>query len=164
MASPYMRRRHPWKVLLCALAVVLALSWLSSLIVSAHMPWYEGLEKAGFNPPSWVFGVVWPALYVLMTVAAWLVWSHPVRHRKSLYRARWLFIVQLLLNLTWTPVFFGLENPAYGMAWLVLVWLAVVATMWSFWGIRRVAVLLFVPYFLWVSFAAVLNYQILVLN
>lgn len=164
MVSAYIPRQKSWKSLLIALVVVLGLSWLSSFIVQAHMPWYHGLQKPSFTPPDWSFSVVWPLLYIMMTVAAWLIWHQPVRKPRQLARARALFVVQLLLNLAWTPVFFGLQNPLWGLGWIILVWCAVVATMLQFWRIHAVAGLLFVPYLCWVSFATLLNYRIVVLN
>lgn len=165
MTVPYMRRRSFWKPLLLAIAAVLALSWLSSLVVAAHMPWYAALEKPSYNPPDWAFGVVWPVLYVMMVVAAALAWRHPSRQKKAQVRqARMLFVVQLALNLAWTPVFFGLENPQYGLAWLGTVWLAATATLVAFWRLRPLAGALLVPYLAWLSFAVLLNTQILLLN
>lgn len=164
MPTPFMRQKRSWKSLILALIVVLGLSWLTSFIVTAHMPWYDTLQKPPYNPPSWAFGVVWPLLYVMMTVAAWLVWRHPSRDKKQVRRGRKLFILQLVLNLLWTPIFFGMENPQYGLIWLALVWLAVAATLLSFWRMRALAGLLMLPYLAWVSFAALLNYQIVVLN
>lgn len=165
MSTPYMRRRPCWKPLLLAIAAVLALAWLSSLVVTAHMPWYAGLEKPSYTPSDRVFGVVWPVLYVVMVLAARLAWNHPMRQKKPLVRrGRALFWIQLMLNFAWVPVFFGLENPQYGLVCMAAVCFFAVLTFLSFWRIRAVAGILFVPYLAWLGFAALLNYQIVLLN
>jgi translocator protein len=164
MPTAFVQPRKPWKNLLIAIVAVLALSWLSSLPVTANMAWYEGLEKASFNPPSWSFGVVWPILYIMMTIAAWLIWHPTSRNKKQVQKARAVFIIQLICNLLWTPIFFGLQSPLYGLAWIAVVWAAVALTLALFWRIRRLAGILLLPYLAWVSFAALLNYSILMQN
>lgn len=163
MSSHFTRRHSPLRALVIAIVVVLGLSWLSSLPVAANMAWYEGLQKPWFNPPSWSFGVVWPLLYVMMTVAAWIV-AQPHKRRKATRLPQTLFAVQLACNLLWTPIFFGLQSPWFGLCWIGVVWVAVAATLLCFWRIDRRAGMLLVPYLAWVSFAAVLTHQIWVLN
>lgn len=125
--------------------------------------WYEQLDKPSWTPPGWMFGVVWSALYFLMGVAAWLVW----RASPSLQDA-WLplgaWVVQLALNLAWTFVFFEQESPAGGVVDIVLLWLAIVVTIWLFASRSAAAALLLVPYLLWVTYAAALTIQIWRLN
>lgn len=164
MPTAYIQPKKTWKNLLIAIVAVLALSWLSSLPVTANMAWYEGLNKASFNPPSWSFGVVWPILYVMMTIAAWLIWHPTSRNIKQVQKARAVFIIQLVCNLLWTPIFFGLQSPLYGLVWIAVVWAAVALTLALFWRIRRLAGMLLLPYLAWVSFAALLNYSILMQN
>lgn len=125
--------------------------------------WYAVLEKPAFNPPSWVFGPVWTTLYTLMGIAAWLVWQAGF-DRRAVKVALALFIVQFALNLAWTPAFFGLESPLLGLAVIVPLWVAIVATILGFSRIDRRAAALLVPYLAWVSFATVLNYTIWTLN
>ena len=124
--------------------------------------WYAQLRKPAWNPPSWIFGPVWTALYTMMAVAAWLVWRRggfPAQ-RKTLG----LFLLQLLLNAAWSPLFFGLHHPALAFAEIVLLWLAILGTLFAFWKTHRGAGALLLPYLAWVTFAAVLNFTLWQLN
>jgi tryptophan-rich sensory protein len=125
--------------------------------------WYATLERPGFTPPNWVFGPVWTLLYALQGVAAWLLWRAGLGDR-SVRVALGLFGVQFLLNLAWSPAFFGLESPALGLVVIVPLWLAIVGTIAAAWRVDRRASLLLVPYLAWVSFATALNYAIWTLN
>ena len=117
--------------------------------------WFAALKKPAWNPPSWIFGPVWTALYAMMAAAAWLVWQRGgwTEQRKPLL----IFLAQLALNALWTPLFFGLHRPGVAFAEIVLLWLAIVATLVAFRPVNRTAAWLLVPYLAWVSFAAVLN-------
>lgn len=117
--------------------------------------WYASLKKPSWNPPGWVFGPVWTALYTMMAVAAWLVWKRGGFTEQR--RALTLFLVQLALNAVWTPLFFGLHRPDVAFAEILLLWLAIAWTVMSFWPVHRAAAGLLCPYLAWVSFAAVLN-------
>ena len=124
--------------------------------------WYAGLQKPSWNPPSWLFGPAWTTLYILMAVAAWLVWREG--GWKAQGRALRLFLLQWFLNALWTPLFFGLHRPGLAFAEIILLWLAIAATLWSFWRVRKLAGLLLVPYLAGVTFASVLNFTIWRLN
>jgi benzodiazapine receptor len=124
--------------------------------------WYADLEKPSWTPPSWVFGPVWTALYGMMAVAAWLIWQD--RRRRRVAAPILLFAVQLALNAAWSPLFFAMHRPGLAFADIVLLWLALMATVWLFLRRRAIAGLLLVPYLLWVSFAAALNFTIWRLN
>lgn len=117
--------------------------------------WYVSLEKPAWHPPGWLFGPVWSVLYAMMAVAAWLVWKQGgfTIQRKALG----LFLAQLLLNALWTPLFFGLQQPGLAFAEILLMWLAIAATLITFRPISRPAFWLLVPYLAWVTFATVLN-------
>ncbi|HSJ23204.1 MAG TPA: TspO/MBR family protein [Longimicrobiales bacterium] len=125
--------------------------------------WYARLNKPDWNPPSWVFGPVWTTLYVLMGVAAWLVWE---RHgfTGAARTALVLFLVHLLFNAAWSALFFGLESPGLAFAEILVLWAMIGALIVLFWRLRPAAGALLVPYLAWVSFAAVLNYTIWRLN
>ncbi|MEK6887357.1 MAG: TspO/MBR family protein [Candidatus Aenigmatarchaeota archaeon] len=123
--------------------------------------WYASLNKPWFTPPSWVFGPVWLTLYALMGIAAGLVW-----HSKSKIKERVLqmYGFQLFLNLVWSLLFFGLRNPLYGLIDIVLMWIAIAATIFMFYKVNKKSAGLLVPYIIWVSIATALNYYVLVLN
>jgi benzodiazapine receptor len=146
-------------VIVCG-AVLLA----GGAITAPAIPvWYATLAKPAFNPPPWVFSVVWPVLFLAMAVAGWLVWrraGHVGQARGPLA----LFAIQLALNLLWSALFFGLEAPGAALIEIVFLWLAIAATLIAFWRIDRIAGLLFVPYLAWVSFAVVLTAAIWRLN
>lgn len=124
--------------------------------------WYDTLKKPSWNPPGWLFGPVWSALYTMMGVAAWQVWRQGGWARQS--RPLGIFLVQLALNALWTPLFFGWHLPGVAFAEIVLLWLAIAATMVAFRPVSRPALLLLAPYLAWVSFAAVLNFTLWRLN
>jgi translocator protein len=123
--------------------------------------WYDGLNKPAWNPPSWVFGPVWTALYVMMGAAAWLVWD---RYRDEAKGALSLFVVQLVFNAGWSAIFFGLQSPGLAFLEILVLWLLIAATIVAFWRHRPLAGALLLPYIAWVSFAAVLNFTIWRLN
>ena len=124
--------------------------------------WYAGLHKPAWNPPAWIFGPVWTILYLMMGVAAWLVW------RQGGWKThQWplgLFLGQLVLNAIWTPLFFGLHQISLALIDIALLWLALGATLIAFGGVSRTAGLRLVPYLVWVSFAAFLNYTLWQMN
>ena len=124
--------------------------------------WYAALQKPSWNPPGWIFGPVWSALYAMMAVAAWLVWRRGgfATQRRPLA----LFLGQLTLNAAWTPLFFGLHRPGIAFAEIILLWLAIAATLVVFRPVNRVAAWLLAPYLAWVGFAAVLNFTLWRLN
>lgn len=125
-------------------------------------PFYTQLLCPDWAPPPAIFGPVWTLLYVLMGIAAWLVWR--VGGFSDAKSALTLFLVQLTLNALWTWLFFGWHRGALAFADIGLLWVLIVATLISFWRIRPLAGALLVPYLLWVSFATALNYSVWQLN
>lgn len=125
--------------------------------------WYAALQKPSFSPPNWIFGPVWTILYVLMGASLYIA-QQEGQNKEYLKKSMLLFGTQLSLNLLWSIIFFGLKSPRYAFAEIILLWGAIALTILDFRKISRTAGLLLVPYILWVSFAAVLNYYILVLN
>jgi translocator protein len=123
--------------------------------------WYASLAKPEFSPPNWVFGPVWTTLYLLMGLAAYMVWK---KGGKGAQEGLALFIGQLVLNTLWSLAFFGMRSPLYGLIVIAALWLAIAGTIWKFNEVSKTAALMMVPYILWVSFAAVLNYSIWALN
>jgi translocator protein len=152
-----------WKLLVSIVLVQLVGIAGGVFTYPAIEGWYSGLEKSALTPPGWVFGPAWTILYLLMAIAVYLVWQKG--WKKALVRsAVWIFIGQLGLNLLWSMLFFGLHNPAVALVDIGLLWLMIVWTIWAFAKISKPAAWLLVPYILWVSFAAYLNYVVVALN
>ena len=150
------------------LVITIVVSELAGVIgsvftVSSIPTWYATLQKPSFSPPNWIFGPAWTTLYFLMGVAAFLVWRHGVE-RKEVKTALAIFGGQLILNTLWSIIFFGLHNPFWAFIEIIILWLAILLTIISFYKISKTAVYLLLPYILWVGFASVLNFSILILN
>ncbi len=149
-------------VVIVAVFICEAAGFIGSVFTAQSVDsWYLSLRKPGFNPPNWVFAPVWTLLYALMGIAAgvvWLRWPHVSKI------ALVVFVVQLVLNVCWSAIFFGLRSPGAAFAEIVALWFAVAATTVLFWRISVIAGVLLIPYLLWVSFASVLNYSIWRLN
>ena len=144
--------------------VCLAIGFLSSIATQSSVnDWYVTLNKPSFTPPNYLFAPVWTALYIMMGVAAGIVWSKGYHHiwvKTALYH----FVFQLLLNALWSIVFFGLKNPLGGMVVILVLLTMIILTIKWFRVISKPAALLMVPYVLWVAFASALNYKIWELN
>lgn len=158
----------------------------SSLTMPAINGWYKKLTKPGFNPPDWLFGPVWTTIFVLMGIALYLVWFKKWEPKNEIdFKGRkpwnslsqkfligsWqkaniilIFAFQLILNVLWSVIFFGLHSPGTAFFELLMLWFAIIFTIVNFYRVSKVAALLLLPYILWVSFAAILNYFIWVLN
>lgn len=135
----------------------------SFFTVSSIPTWYASLVKPEFVPPNWIFGPVWVTLYAFMGIAVFLVWRKGLQY-KEVQVALGIFLVQLVLNTLWSIIFFGLQNPGAALVEIVLLWLAILATIVAFTRISKVAAWLLLPYILWVSFAGYLTYSIWTLN
>jgi len=146
-------------ILVCELA-----GFVGSVFTTPSIPgWYAGLVKPPFNPPSWVFAPVWTILYALMGLSAFLVYEKGPK-KSEVRKALAVFAGQLLLNALWSIVFFGAHMILGAAVVIVLLGAMIVASMWLFFRISKAAAYLLVPYILWVSFAAVLNISLYVLN
>jgi tryptophan-rich sensory protein len=146
-------------ILLCQLAGVLG----SVFTASSLDNWYILLEKPSFNPPSWVFFPVWTTLYTLMGISLYLVWEKGLQ-KPEVKKGILIFGIQLGLNSLWSFLFFGLKSPYYAFIEIILLWFAIFLTILQFRKISKTASYLLLPYIVWVSFAAVLNYYIWILN
>lgn len=147
-----------------AVGVCLLAGAVGSLFTTPAIPtWYATLVKPALNPPSWVFGPVWTVLYILMGIALYLVWIKGWE-RKDVKVAMAIFGVQLILNVLWSYLFFGLQSPFLALIEIVLLWIAILMTILAFYRVSVPAAVLLVPYILWVTFASYLNYGIYVLN
>lgn len=125
--------------------------------------WYKTLARPEFAPPNWVFAPVWTTLYILMGVAAFLVWQKGLE-RKEVKVALTIFAIQLILNTLWSIIFFGLQSPGWAFVEVIFLWVAILATIIAFAKVSKLAAWLLAPYILWVSFAAYLNFMIFWLN
>lgn len=168
------------------LIIAIVVSELAGIIGSAFTTpsiagWYAGLAKPALNPPAWVFGPVWTTLFALMGISAFLIWSSYAKatedKKKGIKIALFLFGIQLVLNTLWSIIFFGLYSPGGALIEIIFLWLAIAATIltfakisppssstWTLEGQGKLAAWLLVPYILWVTFAAYLNWSIYVLN
>jgi tryptophan-rich sensory protein len=154
-ARPAVSRRDAARAA-AAIVGVNALGALPAAFVGADTDW---VERPWFFPPDIAFPVVWTLLFTLMGVALALVWRRGT-DRRAVRVALAVFAVQFVLNVAWTPAFFGLRRPDLGLAIICLLWVGIVATIRAFARVDRRAAALLVPYLLWASFAAVLNYAI----
>jgi len=137
---------------------------IGSVFTTPAIPnWYAALEKPFFTPPSWLFAPAWITLYLLMAIAAFLIWRKGLGE-EGVKTALVIFLVQLVLNALWSVVFFGLQSPLYGMVVILVLWIAILLTIIKFFKLSTAAGALLLPYILWVSFASILNISIWVLN
>ncbi|WP_395678032.1 TspO/MBR family protein [Inquilinus sp.] len=155
--------RPPLWTLAAAMAGCLVLGMLSgTLSGSGDTPWYRALVKGSLTPPNWVFPVAWTILYLLIGAAAWRVWRRGDRPGARL--ALGLFALQLVLNLAWSPMFFGLESVTLGAVTIVPVLLAAGAAMIAFRRVDPAAAAMLAPYVLWLVYATAVAWQIWRLN
>lgn len=154
-ASPCRR----WPAPLLGALLCLALGTLSGVLFSGSIAdWYQTLNHPPGTPPPWVFGPVWSLLYLAMGISAGLLWND--RNRRALS----VFAIQFVLNLAWTPVFFGAHRIGWAMAVIIALWVAIATTMILARRSSRTAALLLLPYLVWVSYASYLNGGYLILN
>ena len=158
-----MTNRTLWIGLVVWIGVCLGAGGLGAIATTTEIDgWYRTIAKPAWNPPDFVFGPVWTTLYVMMGVAAWVVWK-PAGVRAAVLPLT-LFVVQLGLNVAWSWIFFAMHQPGWACVEIVILWLAIVATTVAFFGCSEIAGWLMVPYLAWVSFASVLNFTIWQLN
>lgn len=151
--------------ILAVVVTCLVIGYFSGIVTrSAILDWYPTLVKPSFNPPNWIFAPVWTALYIMMGVAAGLVWNRIKYETEAVKKALVFFIIQLILNAMWSYLFFGLRNPMLAGLEIIVLWLMIYETYIQFNKINKIAGYLFIPYLAWVSFAGVLNASIWWLN
>jgi tryptophan-rich sensory protein len=151
------------KIVLVVLVCV-SVGYLSGTVTRESITtWYPTLVKPVFNPPNWIFAPVWTLLYIMMGIAAGLVWTSEFE-QKTVKKALGFFAIQLGLNALWSYLFFGLHNPLLALIEIVLLWLMIYETYNQFKKIDKVAGFLMIPYLAWVSFATILNASIWWLN
>jgi tryptophan-rich sensory protein len=146
------------------LIVWLVVTFAAAFVGSQFLPgeWYASLAKPTWTPPNGVFAPVWTVLYAMMAVAAWMIWSE--RGVGGAAVPLGLFLAQLVLNAVWSWLFFGLHRPDWSLIEILILWVAILATLITFWRIRIAAGALLIPYLLWVTFATALNFELWRLN
>jgi translocator protein len=153
--------RNPWLVLAGFIILCLAVGIGAGFATQSSVEsWYLTLNRPSWNPPNWLFAPVWTTLYIMMAVAAWLVW----RTGQDTKPAMLLFFSQLALNFAWSFLFFGARSTGLGLIGILLMLAAVAATTFVFWRISKPAGALFMPYLAWTAFAAFLNFTIWRMN
>ena len=137
---------------------------LAARVGAAYRPgdWYEQLRKPAWGPPNWVFPPAWAVLYLTIAVSGWLVWRTSGFAAAALPFA--IYLVQLVLNAAWSPIFFGMRRPDLAFMEIVILWFSIVATIATFHPVNAVAAWLLLPYLGWVTFAAALNFTIWRMN
>lgn len=150
--------------LIVSIALTLCAGLVGSVFTAPQIPgWYAGLAKSPLNPPSWVFGPVWTVLFILMGISLFLVWREGIE-RPDVRAALLVFGVQLVLNVLWSALFFGLQSPFLAFLEIIVLWCAILATIVLSARVSTAAAWLLVPYLLWVSFAAYLTWAVWTLN
>ena len=152
------------KIIYCV-AICLAVGYLSSNVTQSSIKtWYPTIEKPIFNPPNWVFAPVWTMLFILMGIAAGMVWNKLESNKELVKKGLLFFTVQLLLNALWSYLFFGLNNILLALIEIILLWLIIYETYHVFKQIDKRASYLLIPYLSWVGFATILTGTIYWLN
>jgi tryptophan-rich sensory protein len=155
---------NKWVRLVIAVLICQSAGFIGSLFTTPSIAtWYDKLQKPFFSPPNWVFAPVWLTLYTLMGISLYLVWNKDLKN-KAVKTSILVFAVQLVLNVSWSFLFFGLQNPFYGLMGIVILWIAILVTIFKFYKVDRRAGIILLPYILWVSIATALNYYVFILN
>lgn len=145
-----------------AVVVCFVAAGFGSLATFSQIPtWYMTIAKPAWNPPSWLFGPVWTVLYLLMAISLYLLWTSKNKNRTKAIN---FFYIQLVLNVLWSWMFFGWHQIGFAFVEIIVLWLAILATIIYSSKINQTASWLLIPYILWVSFAIYLNHSILLLN
>ncbi len=157
-------RRIDFLKLAASLGACYLAAFIGSVFTTPNIPtWYAALAKPFFAPPNWVFAPVWTAIFTLMGISAYLVWREGLRDPR-IKAALAVFVLQLAANVSWSAAFFGLRSPLAGLFVIAVLWALIALNIQKFRGISRTAGTLLLPYIIWVSFAAILNFAIWRLN
>lgn len=155
-----MKKRLNLKVLIVCLIIVYLVAFLGSLFTSPNTgpdsEWYQS-TRPSITPPNWVFPVVWNVLFFLIAVSLYLSWTNTGSSKKKKTIA-WVFGINLFVNFLWSVLYFGLKNPAFAFIDLIAIWFSILGMIYITYKINKISSYLLIPYFLWVSFAGVLNY------
>lgn len=153
------------KIIKLALSIFLCLlaGFIGSIFTKSALLWYQSLHKPFFSPPDYVFGPVWTVLYIMMGIAFYIIWYHGFEN-ENVKNAAAAFVIQLLLNIVWTMVFFGFKFILGGLLVIFLLIIAILQTIFRFRLVTKQASYLLLPYLIWVLYAAVLNFALYKLN
>lgn len=152
------------RIIYCV-TICLVIGFLSGKVTQSSIStWYPTLQKPSFNPPNWIFAPVWTTLYILMGIAAGLIWNEMNSKEKEVKQGLKFFVIQLALNALWSYLFFGLQNVFLAAIEVILLVLMIYETYLKFKPIHKNASYLLLPYIAWVSFASVLTWSIWFLN
>ena len=155
---------NPIKFIISVLIPV-GIGAISGLFTASNVQtWFVTVAKPSFNPPSWLFGPVWTTLYVMMGIAFFLVWKNETVQKSIKQKAIILFAIQMVLNFLWSFIFFQQHEIGWALVDIILLWIFILLTIFSFAPISKTAAWLLVPYISWVSFATILNFAIWQLN
>lgn len=158
-----MTERTRWIGLILFVSTCLSAGGLGAVATTPEIDgWYRTVVKPDWNPPNWVFGPVWTTLFVMMGISAWLIWR-PAGFQKAATPLT-LFAAQLVLNVAWSWIFFGIHEIGWAAAEIILLWLVILVTTVTFFRRSKPAGWLLTPYLVWVTFASVLNFTIWRLN
>lgn len=146
-------------IVICQLAGIIGAFFTTDSIPT----WYNSLNKPEFNPPNWLFGPVWTILYLLMGISLFIIWKEDLKN-KNVKNAFAIFIVQLIVNLLWSIVFFGMHSISGGLIVIIVLLVIIIITIVKFKKISFTASILLIPYLLWVCFATILNFYFYKLN
>jgi len=145
-----------------ATAVAMVMMALVGIVATDIGPWYRSLIKPSWQPPDWLFGPVWTTIYVLITLSIGLAWNAATAEQRQLLLV--LLLINIVLNMLWSVLFFTLKRPTWAMFEIVLLWGSIVSLMWAVSTYKMVSLWLLAPYLLWATFAATLNASIIKLN
>jgi len=147
--------------LIFSLVLTLVAGFIGSFFTTPYIAsWYAHINKPTFIPPNWLFGPVWTLLFIMMGISLYLIWQSKGNSQTAII----VFFIQLALNILWSFLFFKSQSPLYAFIEIIILWFAILATIWQFNKINHIASILLIPYICWVSFAAFLNLSVYLLN
>jgi len=150
--------------LLISFLITFSAGAIGSLFTFQAIPtWYATLNKASFNPPSWLFGPAWTILYILISIALFLILNSNAEN-KNKKTALIIFGIQIFLNTAWSVIFFGLKSPLFALIEIVFLWIAILLNIIKFYKINKTSGLILIPYLAWVTFATLLTLFVVLLN
>lgn len=150
--------------LILSIILIEIIGSLGAIATTPAIPgWYASLIKPFFTPPSWVFGPVWTSLFFLMGFALYLVWQEGLEKR-PVRLAVYTFSIQMILNVLWSFLFFGMQNPLFGLIEIIILWFVIIITIFKFFKVSRPAAYMMIPYICWVTIATALNLAVWLLN